>query len=220
MNTVCLVQEVKKVLSQWWSFRPLFRAVMLLKHGLGLDQDLGRALRLLDLQPNERVLDIHCGCGESIASLAHCDAEVIVTDVCRLHVEAARQEIRDRQLMGIRAVNFVNDRVPLEKNSCDAIICRMGLTSSSNPARLLAEAKRVLKPGGRMVVIEYQNIPESRPFLAGIVWPAFMLLGINPNKPWEGQVARLIDVHLRDEYWNGLRVMVFGTKKAEPATTK
>lgn len=53
------------------------------------------------------------------------------------------------------------DRIPLGDNSADAVICTLVLCSVQNPAAAVAEMKRVLKPGGKLIFIEHVAAPRG-----------------------------------------------------------
>lgn len=64
---------------------------------------------------------------------------------------------------GIQATLISGDaaRIPLGDNSADAVICTLVLCSVSDPAAAVAEMKRVLKPGGKLVYIEHVAAPKK-----------------------------------------------------------
>lgn len=55
----------------------------------------------------------------------------------------------------LRIVHGVSEALPLATNSCDAVVCTLTLCSVVDPARSVAEIKRVLKPGGKFLFWEH-----------------------------------------------------------------
>ena len=55
----------------------------------------------------------------------------------------------------LREIHGVAEALPLADASADAVVCTLTLCSVPEPARALAEVKRVLKPGGRFLFLEH-----------------------------------------------------------------
>ena len=55
----------------------------------------------------------------------------------------------------LRVVHGVSEALPLASKSCDAVVCSLTLCSVVDPARSVAEIKRVLRPGGQFVFWEH-----------------------------------------------------------------
>jgi ubiquinone/menaquinone biosynthesis C-methylase UbiE len=64
----------------------------------------------------------------------------------------------------LRIVHGVSEALPLEDNSCDAVVCSLTLCSVVDPQRSVAEIKRVLKPGGKFLFWEHV-LSETDPVL-------------------------------------------------------
>lgn len=65
----------------------------------------------------------------------------------------------------LRVIHGVSEALPLDDNSCDAVVCSLTLCSVVNPARSVAEIKRVLKPGGKFLFWEHV-LSQTDPALA------------------------------------------------------
>lgn len=108
---------------------------------------------LLGLLPAEwTVADLGCGTGAIAAELAPRFARVVAVDQSGEMLRAAR-----RRLAGLSNVEIHEARLealPLPDQSCDAAVAVLVLSYLEDPAAALREAARVLRPGGRLVVVE------------------------------------------------------------------
>jgi ubiquinone/menaquinone biosynthesis C-methylase UbiE len=110
-------------------------------------------LRAARLAPGTRVLDIASGTGiaaEAAAEAVGPSGHVVAADISPAMVERARE-----RLDGSPNVSFAvedGQRLTFPDTSFDAVLCNMGLMYFPDPARGLAEFRRVLREGGRAVV--------------------------------------------------------------------
>jgi ArsR family transcriptional regulator len=108
---------------------------------------------LLSLLPHEwTVVDLGCGTGAVAAELALRFRRVIAVDQSGEMLRAAR-----RRLAGLEGVELHEARLealPLADASCDAALLVLVLSYLEDPPAALREAARILRPGGRLVVVE------------------------------------------------------------------
>jgi ubiquinone/menaquinone biosynthesis C-methylase UbiE len=105
------------------------------------------------------ILDVACGTGEpglTAASIAR-EGNVLAIDLAEHMVQAARDSARVRGLRNFRAEIASVDRIPAGDGTLDAILCRYGFMFFPNVAAALGEFKRVLKPGGRVIVAVWSS---------------------------------------------------------------
>ncbi|SFY45049.1 methyltransferase domain-containing protein [Streptomyces atratus] len=131
-------------------------------------------LHALDARPGQTVLDLGCGPGTDLNTLAKAvspSGRVIGIDSSQKMVEQAQ-----RRTEGLSAVEVqLGDihTLPLEDGGIDRARTERVLQHAADPARVLAEARRVLRPGGRLVMgepdwdsltIDYPDIEVSRAY--------------------------------------------------------
>ncbi|MEN9324803.1 MAG: hypothetical protein RL414_557 [Actinomycetota bacterium] len=105
-----------------------------------------------------KILDIAAGTGSSSRPLADAGAEVIALDFSQGMLDAGRKRHPDLTFVQGDAL-----KLPFEKNEFDVATISFGLRNTNNAKDALADALRVVKPGGRMVVVEFSH-PTNRIF--------------------------------------------------------
>lgn len=142
----------------------------LLNHVLSAGMDRGwrdRAVDALALPANARVLDLCTGTGDLAIATVHraAGATVVGIDFAGEMLRLALAKTRDASLDGrIRLVRGDATSIPLADRSCDAATIAFGIRNVAEPQRALAELARVLKPGGRLAILEFgqPRIPGIR----------------------------------------------------------
>lgn len=104
------------------------------------------------LPPHWTVADLGCGTGALTADLAHHVKAVIGVDQSPAMLKAARK--RTHGLTNVDLRKGAIEKLPIDDASCDAALLVLVLTYASSPALALAEVRRILKPGGRLVVVD------------------------------------------------------------------
>ena len=107
-----------------------------------------RALLLAEARPDERVLDLGCGAGRFVGALRDHGCEAIGVDVAEAALERARRNVPGGDFRRIGD----DGSLPLEHRSVDLVWCSEVLEHVADTGGLLVEARRVLRPGGRMLV--------------------------------------------------------------------
>jgi ArsR family transcriptional regulator len=111
----------------------------------------GEALVAL-LPRNFVVADLGCGTGRTAAMLAPNVGKVIGVDNSAAMLKAARRAVNGAANVELRRGELAE--LPIESASCDAAILLLTLTYVPDPAVVLREALRILKPAGRVVVVD------------------------------------------------------------------
>jgi len=117
-----------------------------------------RTFRHILARPQSRVLDICCGTGELTLELAKaaCPAgRVIGLDFCPAMLAAAKEKIA-RSAYGARIELVAGNAaaLPFDDNTFDAVTIGFALRNVDSISAVLAEMRRVAKPGGRVVSVE------------------------------------------------------------------
>ena len=142
----------------------------LLNHVLSVGMDRGwrnRAVDALALPDHARVLDLCTGTGDlALAAVARArGASVIGVDFAAEMLRLGLTKVRAASLDSrIRLVRGDAARIPVGDATCDAATIGFGIRNVAEPARALAEIARVVKPGGRLAILEFgqPRIPGIR----------------------------------------------------------
>jgi len=151
-----------------------------------------RSLRLIGLSPGERLLDIGSGPGSSaLLAASEFDCVVAGVDYGAGAVRGAR-EAADAAGLGDRVGFVVGEAsaLPFADGEFEAILCECSLSTFPDKAGALSEMRRVLRPGGRVVisdvVVDQGRLPES---LRGAIATLACVGGALPLSGYENLLA-------------------------------
>jgi len=139
------------------------------------------AIEIARPKAGERVLDVAAGSGDLAAALARRVApagQVWLTDVNRRMLERGRDRLLDAGALA-PAVQCDAERLPFPEACFDCVTVAFGLRNMTHKPAALAEMTRVLKPGGRLVVLEFSKVWEP-------LRPAYDLYSFTVL-PWLGE---------------------------------
>ena len=119
-----------------------------------------KAIRqLLDINP-KKILDVATGTADvaiMAAEILHPDS-VIGIDISDGMLSVGKQKIKKLNLQNtIELLNGDSETINFDNNSFDAVTVAFGVRNFENLEKGLSEIKRVLKPGGRLVVLEFSQ---------------------------------------------------------------
>jgi SAM-dependent methyltransferase len=120
-----------------------------------------RALLLGEARPGERVLDLGCGAGRFVAALGDAGADPVGVEIAGAALERAREVAPGADLRLLEP----DGSIPLEHGSVDLVWCSEVLEHAADAGHLLLETRRVLKPGGRLLV----TVPYHGRVKAGLI---------------------------------------------------
>lgn len=140
----------------------------LLNHVLSLGIDIAwrkKAIRLLKKDQPKLMLDIATGTGDfAIEALALNPDKIIGVDISEGMLEVGRQKmIKKGYADKIEMKSGDSENLPFEDNMFDAIIVAFGVRNFENLEKGLSDMYRVLKPGGKAVILEFSK-PRMFPF--------------------------------------------------------
>jgi SAM-dependent methyltransferase len=107
-----------------------------------------RAMLLAEARPGERVLDLGCGAGRFLAALRDAGAEPVGVELAEAALTRAGRNVPGADLRLVEP----DGSLPLEHASVDLVWCSEVLEHIADTAHTLLEARRVLRPGGRLLV--------------------------------------------------------------------
>jgi demethylmenaquinone methyltransferase/2-methoxy-6-polyprenyl-1,4-benzoquinol methylase len=116
---------------------------------MGLDQRWRRATVAAVVQPGDRVLDACCGTGDLAVAALQAGATVTGLDFSERMLERARRKSDE-----IDWVQGDAEKLPFEDATFDATTVGFGVRNLADLERGLAELRRVLRPGGRVAILE------------------------------------------------------------------
>ncbi|GAC1471693.1 MAG: hypothetical protein PVSMB7_23670 [Chloroflexota bacterium] len=166
--------------------------------GMPAADQIDQLLRQLNCPPDGSVLDAGCGTANYTAALALRGIRVVGFDLSLEMIGQAQEVLREAGIPEARARVRVGDveRIEDADATFDAVLCRCVLDFAPHPGRAVKEFERVLKPGGRLVVINLgAHSPVKREW-----WRRFLpeYDGVhygNDILPWE------MEALLRDMGW-------------------
>ncbi|MCL4139285.1 UNVERIFIED_CONTAM: hypothetical protein GTU68_037032 [Idotea baltica] len=133
-----------------------------LNHFLSLGIDIlwrKKAIRLLKKDQPKQILDIATGTGDfAIESLALNPDKVIGVDISAGMLEHGKQKMKRKGLDHIIDMQMGDsEKLLFESNTFDAVIVSFGVRNFENLEKGLSDMFRVLKPGGKTVIIEFSR---------------------------------------------------------------
>jgi demethylmenaquinone methyltransferase/2-methoxy-6-polyprenyl-1,4-benzoquinol methylase len=148
-------------------FDRIARRYDLLNRLLSFRRDVGwrrRLVRHLPQRPGQHVVDLATGTGDVLMALlktrgrVHCAFGI---DPAGRMLGLARDKLAARGLMDrVRLVQGDAVHLALRDNGCDAATMAFGIRNVPDVAATLGEIRRVLKPGGRILILEF-SLPEN-----------------------------------------------------------
>jgi demethylmenaquinone methyltransferase/2-methoxy-6-polyprenyl-1,4-benzoquinol methylase len=118
-------------------------------------------------RPGQRILDLAGGTGDLAARLARLvgpGGEVVIGDINASMLRVGRERLLDRGIAAnVRFVQADAESLPFPDHSFDCITIAFGLRNVTDKQKALESMFRTLKPGGRLLVLEF-----SKPTLPGL----------------------------------------------------
>ena len=119
-----------------------------------------RMVRMAEVQPGQRALDVCCGTGDISFALARAGAEVIGFDFSEAMLAVARRKLGGSNARPQFGQGDAQE-LPFAADTFDAVTVGYGLRNLPSWERGLEEMHRVAKPGGRLLVLDFGK-PDNR----------------------------------------------------------
>jgi SAM-dependent methyltransferase len=124
-------------------------------------------IETLNPQPGHVVLEAAAGLGDTgllAAELVHPGGKVIISDGAEAMVEAARRHAAERGIVNVEVTPMELEWLDMSAASVDGILVRFGYMLVPDPETALRDARRVLRPGGRISLAVWDRV-EDNPWL-------------------------------------------------------
>ena len=131
-----------------------------------------RAIDLLDPMGNERILDVATGTGDMVIEVAkrNLSVKIFGIDFSQRMLDLGRIKIaRNGYNQAVSLQIGSGECLPFADESFDGVICAFGIRNFADVQLGLREFFRVLKPGGRVVVLEF-SIPQNQFLKTAYEW--------------------------------------------------
>lgn len=113
------------------------------------------------IQAHHQILDLAGGTGDMAALYAphlESNGKVILTDINAAMLREARKRLVDKGLLNVKIMQADAEQLPFQENSFDCVSIAFGLRNITDKSKALSEMHRVLKPGGRLVILEFSQL--------------------------------------------------------------
>lgn len=156
------------------------------------------------LRPTDAVLDLGCGPGGFLAAAApHC-ASIAGVDVVPAFVDQCRATIDRLGLRGARALVSDGRHIPVDDGTFDAAILVDVIHHCEDPGAVLADVRRVLRPGGRLLIFEPNKANPLLALMCALDRNEWGLLRLGSRRAYRRLLDGLFEIE--EMRWSGLLV--------------
>ena len=133
-----------------------------LNHFLSLGIDIiwrKKLVNLLSKNHPSAILDVATGTGDLAIELSRLNPKKIVgIDISKKMLEIAEEKVKKKHLDQIISFRLSDaEKIPFSNNSFDAVTVAFGVRNYENLKNGITEMRRVLKPGGQMLILEFSH---------------------------------------------------------------
>lgn len=162
-------------------------------------------LEMSGIRTGHRVLDLAGGTGDLAALFAPVvgdTGQVVLADINGEMMRVGRDRLLDRGLTQVSFCQANGERLPFADNTFNCITIGFGLRNFTDKATALSELKRILVPGGALLVLEFSK-PENPVIEAGYkafqsLWPGMGRLLVGDADSYQ-YLVESIDTHPSQE---------------------
>ncbi len=123
--------------------------------------DLQRLVNLAEPEGNEMLLDVATGGGHTALAFAPHIRMAVASDLTGEMLAAARAHISERGLRNVTYCQAAAEVLPFADASFDIVTCRVAAHHFGNIRAFVAEAARVLRPRGMLLISDHLSPPEA-----------------------------------------------------------
>jgi ubiquinone/menaquinone biosynthesis C-methylase UbiE len=149
----------------------------------------------LDRHDGHDVLEIGAGIGTDLSRFARHGARVTAVDLSSGHLELARENFLRRGLQA-RFVHHDAETLPFDADSFDVVYANGVLHHTPNTRRVVEEIHRVLRPGGRAIVMMYAE--HSLHYWRELVWRLGLERGMLKHHSMGDIMSRHVEISQND----------------------
>jgi SAM-dependent methyltransferase len=142
-------------------------------------------LRQLRPREGDTVLELAAGVGETgfeAAGIVGEHGRLITSDFSPAMLDAARRRGTELGVKNVEYRVIDAERIKLDADSVDGVLCRFGYMLMADPAAALAQTRRVLRPGGRLTLAVWGAL-ERNPFFGTIAISLIQRGHVDPPEP-------------------------------------
>jgi len=137
------------------------------------------AVELAGIRKGQKVLDLASGTGDLAArfsGLVGTQGQVVMSDINAAMLEEGRRRMIDEGHVGnVQYAQIDAQQLPFADNTFDCITIGFGLRNVTDKQQALASIFKALKPGGRLLILEFSH-PTSKPLQTAYDLYSFKLL--------------------------------------------
>jgi len=124
-------------------------------------------IALAGVKPREKILDLAGGTGDlaaKFAKLVGAEGQIVLADINASMLQVGRERLLDKGVL-VNCAQVNAESLPFADNTFDLITIAFGLRNVTDKDIALASMLRVLKPGGRLLILEFSElkIPPLKP---------------------------------------------------------
>jgi len=119
-----------------------------------------QAIFLADVRQGQRILDVAGGTGDLTQAFAKkigTEGQIVLCDINESMIQEGRQRLENQGLFNIEYVIANAQNLPFPDNHFDTITIGFGLRNVTNKSAALQSMHRVLKPGGKLLILEFST---------------------------------------------------------------
>ncbi len=117
------------------------------------------------MRAGQRVLDLAGGTGDLVTHFARRvgdSGQVVLADINGNMLNVGRERLLNRGIVSnVRYAQTDAERLPFPDNCFDCVTIAFGLRNVTHKDRALAEMRRVIRPGGKVLVLEFSHVTVS-----------------------------------------------------------